>query len=267
MSAKEPGRIVVALRPGTPSEVALEIARYLPISAAELLGLFVEDARLLAHAASSLAREVVLSGGARPLERASLERELRAQAAEQRRRFEAAAGRLGLRHAFRIARGEPLEELLQGAAGAEALVVAAGGFGLQTWTREALHALAHAPLPSVLFARETWSTGTGIVAYLEDEDGPLRVAARLATATRSTLTLLVPAASAAIATARLTERVLAEGLGAPRVLPIGALSAAALQRAARHARLLVLPSVRAEQDDALIDAVLETLRAPLLLVR
>jgi hypothetical protein len=266
-----PGRVVVALDPEAPSEVALEIARHLSQGAAsELLGLFVEDARLLAHAGSALAREIVLTGTERPLERTALERQIRAQAEEQRRRFESAAARLGLRHAFQVARGEWLAELVREATDAEGLVVSvARAAALRGASAGAMRELARAPLRNVLFAREGWSTGRRIVTLLsqiERDVASLEAAARFARATRSPLTVLAAAASRDAELERCVAEVLEPfGVGAPVLLTAGA-PAAALRRSANDARLLVLPAPRSANDEGLLDVAL-ALRAPLLLVR
>lgn len=274
MSLPARARIVVALDPDAPSEVALDIVRHLPEGAAsELLGLFVEDARLLAHAGSALAREVVLTGLERPLERSTLERQMRAQAEEQRRRFESAAARLGLPHAFHVARGERLAELVREAVNAEALVVtlAARAAALRGWTAEALHELARAPLRSVLFAREGWVTGRRIVTLLPRGDGErasLRAAIRFARASRSPLTVLFGAgAQTPELTQWLQQAALAAGLAAPILLSVGEPAAPRLAGAARDARLVVLPSPRQTGDEAWLDAALGALQAPVLLVR
>ena len=268
-------RIVVALDPDAPNEFALDIARHLPQSAAtELLGLFVEDARLLAHAGSRLAREVVFGGGERAFERPALERQIRAQAAEQRRRFESAATRLGLRHAFHVIRGERLAELVREATDAEALVVtlAARTAALPGWSASALRQIARAPLRSVLFAREGW-TGNRVVALLArpEQGAPsLRAAIRFARASLSPLTVLLHgAAGKRVAEVEqwLAAAMGPTGLGRSLVLAIGDLTVARLRDVSRDARLVVLPAAHSTSEEAFIDAALDTLRIPLLLVR
>ena len=163
-------RIVIALDASRPADYLLEVAQYVPAGeAAELVGLFIEDARLLQYAQSRLAREIVLSGGVRPLERGALERQLRAQSAQVRRHFEAAAAKLGLRHVFQIARGEIVKEWIRSAAEAEALIVSLAvreGIPAES-RREIVAQLAHAGLRAVLFARPGWSTGRNVVAVIE----------------------------------------------------------------------------------------------------
>ena len=59
----------------------------------------------------------------------------------------------------------------------------------------------------------------------------------------------------------------ATGLDAPTLLPSLDVTAAKLYGMARDARLVVLPAPHSRGEEALIDAALETLRVPLLLVR
>jgi hypothetical protein len=276
MSVAINARIVVALDPDSPSDVALDMARYLQESAAgELLGVFVEDTRVLAYASSRLAREVVLTGGERPLERPALERQIRAQTAEQRRRFESAATRLGLKHAFHVARGEWLTELVREAAHTEGLIVtlAAHAAALRGATASALRELVRAPLRNVLFVREGWATGRGIVTLLtraEQSAPSLRAAVRFARASRSPLTVLMTGGAlqhAAQIEQWLDDALHATGLDAPTLVRAGDITAAKLYGMARDARLVVLPAPHSRGEEALINAALETLRVPLLLVR
>ena len=105
--AQKRSRVLVALDAPDAKEFALDLARLVSLTTApELLGLFVESTRLLEYAGSRLAREIMLTGRERPLERALLERQLRAESAQARAWFDAAATRLGLEHTFEVARGD-----------------------------------------------------------------------------------------------------------------------------------------------------------------
>jgi hypothetical protein len=57
------------------------------------------------------------------------------------------------------------------------------------------------------------------------------------------------------------------GLGAPLVLAAGDLTVGRLCGVSHDARLVVLPSAHSTSEEAFIDAALDTLRVPLLLVR
>jgi hypothetical protein len=279
MSSRPPpsSRIVVALDPSGPSEVTLEIARHIPSGlATELLGLFVEDIRLFEHARSRLAREVVLSGRARPLDVATLERQIRAQAAKVRARFEAAAAKLGLPHAFQITRGEVIAELLREAAQADALVVslAAGATRQQAWWSAALRELAEAPLKAVLFARDGGSTGSGIVTVTARAEGlttTLETAARLAKHGRAPLTILVTGSALEHWESVSTDLPLALralGVELQALSRVTTPTAEAIADVARRlsARLVVLPAREAGADVDLIGELLRRLRSSLLLV-
>ncbi len=189
--------IIVALDPVAPGSVGLELLRDVVIGRDRLLlGLFIEDTDLLAHAQCRLATEVVLSGAARPLDSARLEGQLHAQSAAIRQIFEREATRLGLPHTFRTRRGPLVSELAGAAAGADLLVIelarlAAGAQSI--WVRQ-LEQLCRAELPNVLYAREGWATGSTVLAIIDepaDVETSGLAAVRLARAGNIALTLLL----------------------------------------------------------------------------
>jgi nucleotide-binding universal stress UspA family protein len=122
-------RILVALDASGASLAALDAAARLAATLeAELLGLFVEDVDLLRLAGLPFAREASLMlAQARRVERADMERALRAQATRARQALERVATRASVRCSFRVVRGRVTEELL--AAAAEADLVAVGFTG------------------------------------------------------------------------------------------------------------------------------------------
>lgn len=266
-------RIVVAMDPGAPSDLPIDIVEQLWLDPTpELVGLFVEDARLLAHAASGIAREVVFAGGARLLESSALARHLRARATEVRLRFEARARALGLEHAFEVRRGDVVGQVLESAAGAAALVVGVGAAAAaRAWWSEALVRLAEAPLPALLFAREGWSTGHGIVALVERADATasaLHAGIALAARSRSPLSVLVAATDTAerAALAAFATR-LAGGAGVElRGLLPSALTAGSITGIAEGARLLVLAGHHVPRGPQLMTTLIANLRVPVLLV-
>lgn len=270
-------RIVIALDVSGPADYLLEIAQYAPAGkAAELVGLFIEDARLLRYTRSRLTREIVTSGGVRPLQRPALERQIRAQAAQVRRHFETAAARLGLRHAFRIARGELVNEWIRGAAEAEALVV-----GLSARSdlaaearRKAIEQLAQAGLPAVLLARPGWSAGRNVVAVLETPEQihpVLGAAIRAAAQSRAPLSVIVTGDAVTDrehVAADLTRTLGEQGISLPATAVLTRADARRIAQTAdvANARLLVLaggPTARAD----VLDTLLAETRAALLLVR
>lgn len=267
-------RIVIALDTSGPADYVLEIAQYVHAgSTAELVGLFIEDTRLLRYTESRLTREIVLSGGVRPLERRALERQIRAQAQRVRRHFEAAAAKRGLRHAFRVARGEIIAEWIRGAAEAEALIVAAAAPS-GTAEPDAVQRLAEAPLPAVLFARPGWSTGRSIIALVADTDQVARVvgtAARIAAQCRSPLRIILTG-EARDARARIADEIAAvlrgQGLTPPQppVMPRDGPRAVAQSADVADARLIVMAAGR-PLSTALLGALLPATRAALLMLR
>jgi hypothetical protein len=110
------GRIVVRLGAATKLrelEAAASLAGRID---AELVGLFVEDEKLLRFAALPFAREIgFASAQRRRLEVPELERAMRAHAADAERALAGTAGRIALRWSFRVARGVVAAELISAA--------------------------------------------------------------------------------------------------------------------------------------------------------
>jgi len=118
-------RILVALDASYHSLAALEAAAELAASlGAELSGLFVEDVNLLRLASSPVAREVrypFVSAGR--MDRAGMERGLRAQAVQARRALAAACEPRRIKWSFRVTRGEVAGEVLAAASEADLLTL------------------------------------------------------------------------------------------------------------------------------------------------
>jgi hypothetical protein len=259
-------------------EFALDLARLVSLTAApELLGLFVENARLLEHAGSRLAREIMLTGRERPLERAVLERQLRAQSALARASFEAAASRLGLPHTFQVARGDWVAELASRAAEAEALVVslARETRRAELWLGATLRELLAAPLPLVLLAREGWLSGRSITGLIEEPrqaELVLEATARMAAHSESPIIVLLAGAAARAYgedPAELTRELESRGLRSSTIVAVGDVEPGGIARAARacRARLVVLPAPGPDADPALVVELLRRLPSALLLVQ
>lgn len=187
-------RIVVALDTSADSAAALEAAAALAaLLEAELEGLFVEEENLLRLAAHAVTEVDLLSGRRRPLERAQLQRQLRARAARARRSLERAAGRVRVRWSFRTARGRVETELL--AAGADLITLGVRGHSPRRppgSTAEAV--VAGAALPVLVLGRGARLGRTVHVLY----DGTpaaqraLAIAVELARRNRALLSVLVP---------------------------------------------------------------------------
>ncbi|HEU4618286.1 MAG TPA: hypothetical protein VFV10_09605 [Gammaproteobacteria bacterium] len=276
-----PGRearahLLIALSAESRDDFELSLCRHLVGEIeADLLGLLIEDARIEAHARSRLAREIVLSGEARRLEAATLERQRRARAAAMRRRFEEAAARLGWRHDFRVVRGDPLAELLTAAAEADVMILpgAEAGAGAAAWSAADLRRLAAGRLRALLLARPGWARGREIVAVLTGEadaalspGSVLGTALGLANETHSTLTVVLAGPAAALA-----ERVAAAlpASGAEplfgRILAVPDVAAVADALRTRGVRMLVLSAATAEEERAV--AALLRLSSSLLWIR
>jgi len=275
-SASSPGRVVVALDTPSLDDLAIEVAREIARSPMlELLGLFVEDARLLEHASAPLAREIAMSGRARPLEASRLERELRARATLARGTFEEAATRAGLRHAFQVARGTLADELLRASVDAEALIIALDRRDAMRSAAvaavAALAALPRARLRALLFARENPQSGEGILAVVEAgaaASEPLRVAARLAERATSPVRILLTKESqneelVRVQVADLRRR----GIALELLPPAAELSPETIARHARDARLSIMTARGPPYDERVIERVLAKTRAALLLIR
>lgn len=118
-------RILVALDASHHSLAALEAAAELAASLeAELHGLYVEDINLLHAAGSPVAREVrypYVTGGR--MDRARMERELRAQAAQAQRALVTTCQRRQIKWSFRVVRGDVTAEVLEAASEADLLTL------------------------------------------------------------------------------------------------------------------------------------------------
>jgi hypothetical protein len=271
-------RVLIALAAADAREFALDLARFVSLTATpELLGLFVESTRLLEHASSRLAREIMLTGRERPLERAVLERQLRAESAQARAGFEAEAARLGLTYTFQVARGDFGAELASRAAEAEALVVSLAREARRAdfWLGATLRELLATALPMVLLAREGWLSGRSIVVLIEEPHGAelaLEAAARFVKHSRSPLSVLLTGAAASAYEqnpAELIGELESRGLGPSTILAVGKSEPGTIARAARacRARLIVLPAPGADADTALVEELLRRLPSALLLVK
>lgn len=137
-------QVLVALDASSHSLAALRLAIELAAQAnAELLGLFVEDTRLLHLAKSPHARRVLYpSAKQQPLNGAGMEEMLRAQAEQARQALLSLAGHAQVRWSFRVVRGEVTTEVLAAASDADVLVLGRTGWSLAQQLRLGSTALA-----------------------------------------------------------------------------------------------------------------------------
>lgn len=180
-------RILVALDASRESVVALsaavQMARRLH---AELVGVFVEDENLLKLVQHPFAREVnLLTCVGRRLDVATIERDLKTQAALARRELERAATEAQVPWSFRVARGAVGAELLAAALDADMIAVGRGVRLFTGGTRlgRTARALSLGSSCSLLFGVVAESAGDA-VALAYDGSPPavaaLAVAARIA---------------------------------------------------------------------------------------
>jgi len=233
--AREIRRIVVALDDSVESRTVLEEAVALAVRTnADLIGLFIEDATLLAAARHPFIRQVSLSGQAiEAVDSPSLERGLRAQAESIRRALERAVGRQKLSWSFRVARGKASVHILEAVGGADLVIM---GKTTPAVTRRArlgatARIVATTPRGRILFSeprlqRVLGGPGPIVAVYGEGPhaDDVLDIAITLARVSASDLMVMIPTdtaddgrATEAKVTARLAEeRVRATFRAAPQ---------------------------------------------------
>jgi nucleotide-binding universal stress UspA family protein len=191
-------RILVALDASYHSLAALEAAAELAASMeAELQALFVEDANLLRLAGLPLAREIrypfVIPVR---LDRARMERALRAQAAQARQALARASEERHIKWSFRVVRGEVAPEVLAAAMEADLLTLGKASRPLTLRVRlgsTARAAAARAPCCVLLLQRDVGIRSPVLVTYdgTPSTQQALTMAARLAQKHGGDLTILI----------------------------------------------------------------------------
>ena len=272
-------RILIGLDATGESLAALEVAAQVAARLeAELAGLFVEDVDLLRLAALPYAREVGFGGGqGRRLDPATVERQMRGQAAAARRALAETAERRHLRWSFRVARGRVEAELM--AAAAESDLVALGK-AFRPLTRRArlgrtARAVATGAPAAVLLAARGPSVPArpGRETILVTYDGSpcaeraLMIAARLARAARGGFVVFlvdVPGAPAPRREAA-EARIARSGVVARYRHVEPALLPAALQE--EHGTFLVVAEGCLPADEARVQRMIEAVACPVLLIR
>ena len=194
-------RVLVALDASANSLAALEMAIDLAaVAKAELVGLFVEDARLLRLAGSPQAREVLYpSAKQQPLSFATMEQQLRAQGEQAHRAMASLANPANVRWSFRVVRGEVNAEVL--AAASETDVLALGKTGWSLAVQSHLGSIAqaaalHSPRTLLLVQRGI-PFKRQVIAVVNDAENLqpiLNVSARLAQVYGNRLVVLLSTA-------------------------------------------------------------------------
>jgi hypothetical protein len=271
-------RAVIAFDYRAKTSLAVEITHFATtLSRPEFLGVLIEDIELLEHSRSSLAREVLYSGAARPLESAALSRQLRARSKEARTEFEQTADRLGLAHAFRSFHGKALAEIAEWAEGTDSSLVTLAADSIIEGIAQhaALHELLGTSVQTLLFARAGWRTGVSILALVDDLDtaaANLAIAARLAEASRSPLFVKLEAKESSDTAA--AEKLISDLTSAVSV-PVqvaagtGNIDADAIASTIRQtrARIVILPWHLATAEPGLIARLIKATNAAIALVK
>ena len=162
-------RILVALDASPASLEGLKAAADLAVRlGAELAGLFIEDADLLRAVETPFVREVCFfSPYARRLDRAQLERQLRAQAEGMRRSLAAIARQRGLDWDFQTRRGPVARELIAAAADDDLIILGRVGRSLMGPRRvgSTVRAVISGRRGSTLILRQTFRPDPPVVVY------------------------------------------------------------------------------------------------------
>ncbi len=266
-------RVLVALDASRASLEALSAGVAIAARAgAELEALFVEDVDLLRAAGLPSAHQVAMpSGTPRPLDRGSLEAELRALAARAREAVEDAARSSGIAWSFRVARGRVAIEVMGAARSADLLVLGRASRHIGSGPGATARAAARASANSVLvLGRGAEVRPPLLVAYdgSPEADRALDLAAKLAVDGAGDLLLLLVAnrQEEAQRLAELARRRL--GLEAPlRSRWIGG-GWEGLVRAARAIRSpLVLSGSSPALPEIVLERLLDEIEAAVLVVR
>lgn len=193
--------ILVALDGSRQSMAALELATDLAaVAKAELIGLFVEDTRLMRLAESPQARQVLYpSALPHPLHAVTVEDQLRAQAEIARRAMASLANPSHVRWSFQVVRGEVTAEVLAAASEIDILVLGRSGWSLAAHTHLGSTAqnLARHSLRDILLVRRGHPLKRQVLVIVNNTEGfhpPLVAAIRLARAYRSRLVVLTSGA-------------------------------------------------------------------------
>lgn len=269
-------RILVALDASHHSLAALEAAAELAASLqAELEGLFVEDINLLQAANLPVSQEVRFPFDATAaLDVARLERELRVQAEQARQALLAACRTRQVKGSFRVLRGQVAAQVLEAAAEADLLTIGRVSRPLirSTQLGSTARTVATQARGSVLLVRRGSQIRPPVVVFHhsgETAQRTLLMAAHLAQSTGGYLTVLLPACQAE--RARLLRRQVADWLKGEhlfvRYQQLGDTGVMTLAEAARAEKGGIFVIAGAVLPDETLEALIENIECPVLLVR
>jgi hypothetical protein len=244
-------RVTLAVQAPAPDRELLDAAASLARAMqAELAGLFVEDMALLRGAALPITREVGrVSGVARAFDVPDVERVLRRQAEQVREGLASVARSVSLTWSFEVRRGDLVEQALALLAPTELVVLSIRS--------------AHAPRPP--------TQSGGVIAVLEaaeEELQTLSVALQLAQG-RALSLLLVAATEAEFSALRARVERGLPGSAAPASIehaPSAPLRQLAQLPELRHSRALVLGARSVKRNHGALQALLRSVRGPVILV-
>jgi nucleotide-binding universal stress UspA family protein len=186
-------RVLVALDVEAMEDAVLEeAARLAAIQRAELVGLFVEDAELLAAAALPMAAVISgQAGGSAMLDVAIMRRAFRVWSAAAERALAAAAERWQVKWSFEVARGHRVEQLLAQARRQDLLALTLRGEPVEA-RREGAAAwqVMRQARCSVLLVSRRSRRAPGVAVLYEGRDASLDAALRIAEADRRPLLVL-----------------------------------------------------------------------------
>lgn len=195
-------RIVVAVDSSAQGRAALEAATALGAQLhAQVQGLFVEDIDLVNLSDLPFGREVhLISGRTREFDRAALEAQLRAEAAQARRALEAHARRARVRCSFRVVRGRVETEVIAAAGDADLLILGTASRPIGPGRgpgSTAVAAAERAPRSVLLSRPEASVRGRPLVAFdgTEGSDLALDAALSLVADRNDGITVLLVAAT------------------------------------------------------------------------
>jgi nucleotide-binding universal stress UspA family protein len=277
---REPGirRIMVALDASVHSLAALEAAAELAAALeAELIGVFVEDVNLLRLAGLPFAREFgQWPPLMRPLDPASMERQLRLQAQRLRQALARAATQRRLKWSFRTVRGQVAAELLTAAQEVDLLALGKASWSVRQQVRlgsTARTVVAQASRTVLILQHGAAICPPIQVVYDGSAAGQraLTIAASLAAATAGPVTVIVLADTAEAAArleAEAAERLRGWGAGVDyrRLLKPAAEELAQIIRSSGGGTLVISAGHPILEGEGL-STVLEAVQCSALLVR